>query len=203
MKRYGIVTIERQYGSGGRQVGETLAGSLGIPFYDRAILEQAAANLRAAPDHMERLEETGTNSLLYSLVMAGQVLSMNEAPLSPGEKLFYEQSNIIRAAAMRGPCVIIGRAAGFVLRDEKHCLNVFLYASWEDRIRRCVEVYGHTEAEAVDTMKRIDKNRAAFYRSVADRPWDGREGYGLMLNTSEVGIDGCAEILASLCERDP
>lgn len=196
--KYNIVTIERQYGSGGRQVGETLAQRWGVPLYDRAILEQTAANLSSDPERVAKLEESNTNSLLYSLIMAGQMIDPANIPLSPGEKVFQESSRIIRAAADKGPCVIVGRAAGYVLRENPKVLRVFLYAGREDRIRRCMEVYGHSKQEAIEAMRRNDRNRAEFYRSVADHDWDDREAYALFLNTSVLGIEGCVDVIEAI-----
>ncbi len=195
MSRYHIVTIERQYGSGGRQVGEMLATKWGVPLLDHKILELTAENLDARPERVAKLEESNTNSLLYSLIMAGQVINPNEIPLSPGEQVFQEQSRIITSAANQGPCVIVGRAAGYILRDNPKVLRVFLYASKEERLRRCMENYGQTKKEAQENMRRYDRNRSDFYRSVTDHNWDDREAYGLMLNTTYLSLEACVDLI--------
>lgn len=195
MGRYHIVTIERQYGSGGRQVGEMLAAKWGVPLLDHKILQLTAENLDALPERVAKLEESNTNSLLYSLIMAGQVINPNEIPLSPGEQVFQEQTRIITTAANQGPCVIVGRAAGYILRDNPNVLRVFLYASKEDRLRRCMESYDLPKKEALENMRRYDRNRAEFYRSVTDHNWDDREAYALMLNTSYLSLEACVDLI--------
>ncbi len=195
MSRYHIVTIERQYGSGGSEVAEKLADKWGVPLLDHKILEMTAENLDALPERVAKLEESNTNSLLYSLIMAGQVINPNEIPLSPGEQVFQEQSRIIMSAANQGPCVIVGRAAGYILRDNPKVLRVFMYASNEDRLRRCMEHYKLSKKEAQENMRRFDRNRSEFYRSVTDHNWDDREAYGLLLNTSYLSIDACVDLI--------
>ena len=137
-----IITIARQYGSGGREIGEKVASKLGIPFYDRELITLAAKQSGMSPEIFEKADEKATNSLLYSLMMGNytfgsQVTPMNNLPIN--DKLFLAQSDIIRDIAEKGPCVIVGRCADYVLRENKNCLHVFIYADHFARMDRIIK----------------------------------------------------------------
>ena len=142
MKRYCIITIEREYASGGSLVGKLVGQALGIPVYGREILEIAAREGGTTPEYIEHLEETDTNSLLYSLVAMAKTVQGQLPQISKTDQLNLLEARIIQRLAQEGPCVIVGRCAGWVLREQPHVLNVFIHADRQERLRRAVEEYG-------------------------------------------------------------
>ena len=156
MKRYCIITIEREYASGGSQVGKLVGQALGIPVYGREILEIAAREGGTTPEYIEHLEETDTNSLLYSLLMMAKTAVGQPAQISGNDALNLLEARIIEEMARRGRCVIVGRCAGWILRDRRDVLNVFIHADEETRIKRAVEVYGVPEGQAAATLRQFE-----------------------------------------------
>ena len=163
MAKYTMLSIERQYASGGRSIGKKAARTLGVPYYGREILEIAAERSGRTADYIEHLEETATSSLLYSLVAAYRAQRGESGAVSPEDQLLMVETQIITELAQEGPCVFIGRSAGMILKDRKDVLRVFIYADEEAKIRRAVDEYGHDEREAPMILRRFDKRRASFY----------------------------------------
>ena len=163
---YRILALERQYASGGRAVGKAVADALGVPCYNREILEYAAERSGQTPEHLERLEETANTGLISSLQAAYARLARGErAALPPEGALLLAEAEVIRELADEGPCVLIGRSAGCILRDRTDVLRAFLYADEEARIRRAVDEYGHDENEAPTVLRYFDRRRANFYNA--------------------------------------
>lgn len=193
---YRILTLERQYASGGRAVGKAVADALGVPCYNREILEYAAERSGQTPEHLERLEETASTGLLSSLQAAYARLARGErAALPPEGALLIAEAEVIRELADEGPCVLIGRSAGCILRDRTDVLRAFLYADEEARIRRAVDEYGHDENEAPTVLRYFDRRRANFYNANYSLKWEDKAGYHLCLDTGRLGIAACAKVL--------
>lgn len=193
---YRILTLERQYASGGRAVGKAVADALGVPCYNREILEYAAERSGQTPEHLERLEETANTGLISSLQAAYARLARGErAALPPEGALLLAEAEVIRELADEGPCVLIGRSAGCILRDRTDVLRAFLYADEEARIRRAVDEYGHDENEAPTVLRYFDRRRANFYNANYSLKWEDKAGYHLCLDTGRLGIAACAKIL--------
>ena len=193
---YRILTLERQYASGGRAVGKAVADALGVPCYNREILEYAAERSGQTPEHLERLEETANTGLLSSLQAAYARLARGErAALPPEGALLLAEAEVIRELADEGPCVLIGRSAGCILRDRTDVLRAFLYADEEARIRRAVDEYGHDENEAPTVLRYFDRRRANFYNANYSLKWEDKAGYHLCLDTGRLGIAACAKVL--------
>ncbi len=192
---YKIVTIERRYASGGNEIGKKLAKALGYKLYDRNILIKAAENLEIPYFQIEGLEESTSGGILMNLSQTalGGLSGNRELPLA--DKLFLEEKRIIEEAAEAGNCVIVGRAAGYILRERKDALRVFVYADKEKRIRRAIEREGIDQAEAENALKKNDKRRGGFYTSVTSWKWGAAEYYDLHLNAGTLGIDPCVKIL--------
>lgn len=193
-----VITISRQYGSGGRFVARKLAEKLGIPFYDNELITMAAKESGYAENMFEKAEQMSSHSLLYSLSMFGTAAGVYGLPLS--DKVFLIQSDIIKKCADKGPCVIVGRCADFVLAEYPNVINFFLYSDMESRIKR-VETYYSNDAKNIeeDIIKR-DKKRAAYYNYYTTQRWGAIENYHLAVNTDAVGIDNCVDILAKFAE---
>lgn len=193
---YRILTLERQYASGGRAVGKAVADALGVPCFNREILEYAAERSGQTPEHLERLEETASTGLLSSLQAAYARLARGErAALPPEGALLIAEAEVIRELADEGPCVLIGRSAGCILRDRTDVLRAFLYADEEARIRRAVDEYGHDENEAPMVLRYFDRRRANFYNANYSLKWEDKAGYHLCLDTGRLGIAACAKVL--------
>lgn len=197
---YRIITIERQYASGGNEIGRKLAKKLGYELYDRNLLSMAAKELQIPSMYIEGLEETHTGGFLFNLSKTplGGSSASKEKTLS--EKLFAEEKRIIEEAANRGGCVIVGRAAGFILRERKECLNVFVHCGKEKRIERAIAREGILAQEAENALKKNDKRRSGFYNSVTHWEWGHPAFFELCLDSGKLGIDRCVEILAGLMD---
>ena len=192
-----IITISRQFGSGGRLVGKKLAESLEIPFYDKELITMSAQQSGYSKEIFEKADERATNSLLYTLSMNSYLLhgmtGLNELPLN--DRVFLIQSEIIRKMASEGPCVIVGRCADYVLKEHPRCLNFYIYADLQSRVDRATTVYGMEKEKAAENIQKLDKKRASYYNFYSNLRWGLAENYDLCVNSSSVGIDGTVEML--------
>ena len=195
MKGYRYVTIEREYASGGAQVGRLVGQALGMPVYGREILEMAAQEGGTTPEYMEHLEETDTNSLLYSLVAMAKTTQGQLPQISQTDQLNLLESQIIQRLAQEGPCVLVGRCAGWVMRERQDVLQVFVHADRETRLRRAQEEYGVSPDKAPAVLHRYDHRRSNFYHANTGRSWSRREGYHLVLDSGLLGVELCARIV--------
>ena len=192
-----VITIGRQYGSGGREVGRRLASRLEIPYYDKEILSEASKDSGICEELFEDHDEKPTRSFLYSLVTGVQThgnpsTMYMDMPLN--HRIFLAQFDTIRRLAGKGPCVVVGRCADYVLRDEKNVVNVFLKADMEHRIERAIE-RGAEPSRAQDFVKRRDKERASYYNYYATTTWGDVNNYDLCLDTGRVGFDGAVDMI--------
>ena len=193
-----IITIARQYGSGGHDIGEKLAEELKIPFYDKELLERAAKDSGFCQEIFENYDEKPTNSFLYSLVMdtysmGHSTAAFAEMPLN--HKIFLAQFNAIKDIAKEGPCVIVGRCADYALADFPNVVNVYLYADMQSRIARIARRHNVTDAKAKDLIQKTDKGRASYYNYYTNKKWGEATGYDLCLNTASLGIDGSIHMI--------
>lgn len=176
-----VITIAREYGSGGRLIGEAVAKNLDIPFYDKELILLAAKKSGLSEDYIRRTEQIKSASFLYSLYMTSQILPMSD-------QIFLLQSQIIRELAEKGPCVIVGRCADYVLRNMSNCLNIFIHAPIEDRMRRAIEEYGDDHPNMEDYIRKQDKKRASYYNYFSQNKWGNAHNYHLAINSS-IGVD--------------
>lgn len=189
-----IITISRQYGSGGRYVAKKLAEKLGIPYYDNEIITMAAKESGYSENMFEKAEQLSSHSLLYSVSMYGATTGMyGSMPLS--DKIFLIQSDIIKKCAEKGPCVIVGRCADYILQDYPNVLNFFLYSDIDSRAKRVEAYYNCDENNIKDYILKRDKKRAAYYNYYATNRWGSTENYHMSVNVDAVGIDGCVGVL--------
>lgn len=196
-----VITIARQYGSGGREVGMRLAEVLGIKSYDRELITMAAQKSGMSSEILNHADEKATNSLLYTLALGssyyGAASIGTDVPIN--DKLFITQSQIIRDLAAEGPCIIIGRCSDYVLRTNLARFSVFIYAPIEARIRRVIERgAAKTEKEARDLISRTDKRRINYYNYYTGRKWGSPDNYNMMLDSSFLGIEGSARAIADV-----
>ena len=186
-----VITISREYGSGGRAIGERLAKELGIPFYDKELIFMAAKESGLSEEYIKKTEQMKSTSFLYGLYMGAQQLPMND-------QIFLVQSKIIRQVASEGPCVIVGRCADYILRNVADCLRVFIHADFDKRAERIVEVYGETDVPTEKRLRDKDKRRAAYYQFYTDTKWGLAQNYHISLDSGTIGIERCVELLADL-----
>lgn len=196
MNTKSIVTIGRQYGSGGKEIGERLSKELGIPLYDKELLTLAARKSGLCEEVFASHDEKPTNSLLYSLVMGSY--GSDNLPLN--HKLFLAQFDAIRSLAEQGPCVIIGRCADYALEDYENCVSVFIHADIKVRVDRAVSQYGISAVKAEEAVLKIDKKRASYYNFYSSRKWGSLNNYDLTVNSSRLGIENSATLIKNYVE---
>lgn len=193
-----IITIGRQYGSGGREIGEKLATELGIQCYDKELLDRAAKDSGICQELFEHHDEKPTGSFLYSLVMDTYSIgyaspAFSDMPLN--HKVFLAQFNAIKQIANEGPCILVGRCADYALAEYKNCVNIFVYAKMEARIRRIADKFHLTDAKAKDKILKTDKKRASYYNYYSNKKWGEAASYDLCINSSTCGIDNAVQII--------
>ena len=191
-----IITISRQYASGGREIGQKLAKRLGTSYYDHELLEEAANGSGIHQSHFVENDEKRTNSFLYLL---STTYGQGGVPFD--DSLFFATLNAIRKIASEEDCVIIGRCADYALRDFERVLNIFITAPIDVRVKRAVEVYGIAEKHAEDYVKRIDKQRISYYNYYTDKRWGQPQNYQICLDSSALGIDGTVDLLEKFSEE--
>ena len=193
-----IVTISRQYASGGREVAEKLAMEYGVPFYDRALIARAAKESGFAEAAFDNVEMKATNSLLYSIAMgmnADGSPDIGYTHLSLDDRIYIAQSDIIRKVADEGPCIIVGRCADYVLRERKDVINIFIWSSMPYRIKRAIERDGIEPDRAEETIIRMDKRRANYYNYHAIEKWGTVTNYHLAIQNDFRGVDKTVEVI--------
>jgi hypothetical protein len=199
-----VITIARQYGSGGREIGEKLAEALQIPFYDNEIISRAAKETGFTEAAFEQAEDKATNSLLYSIAMGMNVYGSQD-PNFPGlsldDRIFMAQSNVIRKVAKEGPCVIVGKCADYILKDRENVINIFIEASVDFRIQRAVKIDSLPEKKAAELVLKKDKSRANYYKYHAGERWNNVFNYDIAIRSDLCGIDGTVECLKMYLEH--
>lgn len=189
-----IITIGRQFGSGGKEIGEKVAKRLGYAFYDKEILTMAAEESGFSPSAMQHYDEKPSGSLIYSLYMTGAATSDN-LPLN--QQLAFAQFNVIRKVAQSDNCVIVGRCADYVLREKKNLLTVFLHAPMEYRVQRVMAENSIDSPQLAEkTIKKQDKSRADYYNFFTHKKWGDAASAMLSLDTSTLSADDVAEVIA-------
>ncbi len=194
-----IVTIGRQFGSGGHLVGERLAKRLGIEFYDKELLSRAAKESGICEKVLQNYDEKPTNSLLYSIVMDVYPTMAYSGP-TLDQQIYQAQFDTLKKIAATESCVIIGRGADYILEGTPGLTSVFIHASRESRIKRISERENLTEAKARDMMNKRDKKRASFYNYQTDKKWGEAASYDLSIDTGILGIDGAVEVICNYLE---
>ena len=193
-----IITIGRQFGSGGREIGKDLAEKLGIPYYDKELISRATKESGFCKEMIETNDERPTNSFMYNLVMDTYSFGYNtssfvDMPLS--QKIFLAQFDTIKKIAAEGACVIVGRCADYALADRSDCLNVFIHADEKQKISRIMQRHECNEDTARNMMIKKDKQRQTYYNYYATKKWGRADTYDITINSSILGIDGTVSLL--------
>lgn len=200
-----IITIARQYGSGGREIGERVAAALGIPIYDKELITDAAAKGSLNTEVIRNADESAANSLLYTLAMGSNVLGTTmhfgyKMPLN--DKLFILQSEVIKEKAAEGSCIIIGRCADYVLRDEPNVLRLFIYGDLDHREERVKLRHPELKSsQIIDVINKTDKRRASYYNFYTGNKWGKYDNYDMAINSSTLGIEGTAQLIVACAKK--
>lgn len=187
-----IITISREFGSGGRTIGKKVAEHLGIPCYDSELLQKIAEESGFTESYIKDAGEYTPSGFLSSVFSNRALGPTNE------DRLWEIQYKLIQELAEKGSCVIVGRCADFILRDKADCLRVFIHASMEYRAERIVKVYGEREESPMQRLRDKDKRRAAYHRFYTDMKWGYAGNYHICLDSGELGIEKCVEIISAL-----
>ena len=192
-----VVTISREFGSGGRIIGKKVAEKLGIPFFDREIIEMSAEKGGFSEEFVENNEQKVKNKFFHNFVYSGDYMNgyAGSMHVSMADKLFLTTCETIEHIA-ENSCVIVGRCADFILKDRKEVFNIFIYADHEHKVKRAVEVYGQDPKTASADVKRTDKHRANHYEYYTERKWGVRNNYHLCVNSGLLGVDSSADLIA-------
>lgn len=186
-----IVTISREFGSGGRFIGEEVAKKLGIAYYDKDIINQIAEESGLSPDYIQESAELSPKKGILAYALAGRDITGKSV-----EDMVYEvQRKVILELAEKEPCVIIGRNADFILKDRDDVLNVFIHGNMPEKMKRICQLYNVSEQDAVKMMTDTDKRRMTNYNFYTDQRWGKASNYTLCLNSSQLGYDKCEEII--------
>lgn len=200
-----IITIGRQAGSGGKEIGEKLAAALGVKCYDRELLERAAKESGLCEEIFENHDEKPTRSFLYSLVMDTYSYGYSSAAyhdMPINHKVFLAQFDAIKKIAEEGPCIMVGRCADYALEDQDHVLRLFLYAPQDIRAERVGKLHNLSPAKAKEQIIKSDKQRASYYNYYTNKKWGEAISYDLCINTSILGIDGTVELIKNIIETE-
>ena len=187
-----VITVSREFGSGGRTIGKMVAEKLGIPCYDAELIQKIAEESGYAADYIREEGEAASGGWLSAMFTDRSMGLTNQ------DKIWNIQSRVIEELAEKGPCVIVGRCADFILREKANCLNVFIHASMEKRAQRIVQEYGEREESPEQRLRDKDKRRAAYHRFYTDMKWGHSQNYHICLDSGTLGIDKCAELIVQL-----
>ncbi len=195
-----LITIGRQFGSGGREIGERVAEMLGIKVYGKELITMAAEKNGVSADYLRRVDEKATNSLLYSLAMGTSIYGARNfgIDMPVNDQLFVTQTELIKEIAEQGSAVFIGRCADYVLRNEPSRISFFIHADNEARIRRVCKRHDIGREEAKDLIAKTDKRRVNYYNFYTGKRWGRFENYHMSLDSSMLGVEGTAKIIADI-----
>ncbi len=198
-----VITIGRQYGSGGREIGKKLAEYFDIAYYDNELLSRAAKESGFCEEMLENHDERPTSSFLYNLVMDTYSFGYNashlvDMPIS--HKVFLAQFDTIKKIASEGPCVIVGRCADYALNDMKNCVHIFIYGDEDTKVKRIMKKYDMDAAKAKDTCIKKDRQRQSYYNYYSSKKWGRADSYDLCINSSVLGVEGTVKLLTQYIE---
>jgi len=198
-----ILTIGRQYGSGGREIGQKLASAFGINYYDKELMAEAAKSSGLSREFFEKADEKVASSLAYAYSVGFPYMGLFTpyADVLSNDGLFKFQSEAIRKIADKGSCVMVGRCADYILRDYPKCYSVFIHNTKENRIKRIMDAQHVTEEQAKELMIKTDKSRAAYYNYYTNKAWGVAASYDLSINVAVLGIDATVSFIKNFVEQ--
>ena len=198
---YKIITINREFESAGSEIAQEAALRLNLPYYDKFLLTASAEQSGISLHNIEKTDEQLESRFEYSRAAAAYQYSGGESPLPTGARVAQIQFDMIRQFAEEGPCVIVGRCAGHILRERDDVLSVFIHASLDTRIRRTMSKLSLSESEAARVLKQTDRSRKAYYKKYTGREWNDPDQYAMVLNTDILSEEVCAEMICELYKR--
>lgn len=196
-----IITISREFGSGGRSIGHAVAEKLGIPFYDKELVDQVALESGFAPNFVEEHGEHAPGKSFLSYAFGGHGVPGVMNGLSTADFLWNIQCNVILQLADKGPCVIVGRNADYILKDRKDTLHVFIHADKEFRADRIVRLYGESEKSPESRLNEKDKRRRVNYQHYTGRTWGVAQNYDVCFNSAKLGVDTVADMIVEIIKN--
>ena len=196
-----IITISREFGSGGRTVGRLVADKLGIPFYDKELVDHIALESGFAPKFVEEHGEHSPSSSLFSYAFVPQGVPGVMNGLSTADFLWNIQCNVILQLAEKCPCVIVGRNADYILKDRPDCLHAYIHADMEFRADRIVRLYGESEKSPQARLQEKDKRRRVNYQHYTGRTWGSAQNYDICLDSGRLGVEQCANIIVDIIKN--
>lgn len=196
-----VITISRQFGSGGRTIGKAVAERLGIPYYDKELVDAVAKESGFSHEFIEEIGEyaTVTSSFLFNIAVSSHPMGLIDT-MSVSDKLYVCQTNVIRDLADKCPCVIVGRCADFILKDRPDCLHVFIHADNAHRAARIRERYGETKQPMEKRLQEKDSKRKVYYKHYTNRNWGEAGNYDVCLDSGTLGVDKCVDIVCDIAE---
>ena len=200
MEKKKIITISREFGSGGRTIGRMVAEKLGYAFYDKELVDHVALESGFAPQYIEENGEHSPSASMFSYAFAHQTVPGIMNGLSTADFLWNVQCSVILQLADKEPCVIVGRNADYILKDREDCLHVFIHADKEFRADRIVRLYGESEKSPKARLNEKDKRRQVNYRHYTGRNWGEAHNYDICLDSSKLGVEKCVDIIVSLIQ---
>ena len=196
-----IITISREFGSGGRTIGRLVAEKLGVPFYDKELVKQISVESGFAPNFVEENGEHAPGKSFFAYAFAPQGVPGIMNGLSTNDFLWNIQCSVILQIADEGPCVIVGRNADYILKDREDVLHVFIHADDEFRKDRIVKLYGQSEKSPSARLAEKDKRRKVNYQHYTGRNWGDAQNFDLCLDSSKLGVEACADIIVDIVKR--
>jgi cytidylate kinase len=197
-----IITISREFGSGGRSIGREVANRLGIPFYDKELVEQIALESGFAPTFIEENGEHAPTRSRLAYIFSNQGVPGVMNGMSTADFLWSIQCSVILQLAEKGPCVIVGRNADYILKDHKNVLDVFIHADMDYRADRIVRLYGESEKKPEVRLNEKDKRRMVNYEHYTGRTWGKAQNYDLCLNSGMLGIEKCVDLIIAAAQSN-
>lgn len=199
-----IITVSRQFGSGGRTIAKAVAKRLGLPYYSKDLVDRIAERSGFSPEFVQEIGEYAsvTNSFLFNIAVAAHTIGATGDTMSASDKLYVCQSNMIKELAEEGPCVIVGRCADYILRDRDDVLNVFIHADNEHRAARVLAHYGENGTPINKRLADKDARRKVYYKHYTNRNWGEANNYHICLNSGLIGVEKCIDIICDIAEMD-
>ncbi len=196
-----IITISREFGSGGRSIGKAVAEKLNIPYYDKELIKEVAQETGLSPEYIENVGEYAPGKSLLSFLPA--LTTHNKYPnnMSAADFLWCMQSKVILDLAAKGSCVIVGRCADYILKDDPNAIHVFVHAPTEYKADRIVRLYGESEKKPEERLADKDKKRSIHYKHFTGRDWGKCQNYHLSLDSGKIGIEKCVSMIVELAEQ--
>ncbi len=196
-----IITISREFGSGGRSIGKAVAEKLNIPYYDKALIKEVSEETGLSPEYIENAGEYAPGKSLLSFLPALTTNNKYANSMSAADFLWCMQSKVILDLAAKGSCVIVGRCADYILKDDPDAIHVFIHAPTAYKADRIVRLYGESEKKPEERLAEKDKKRSVHYKHFTGREWGKCQNYHLSLDSGKIGIEKCVAMVAELAEQ--